>query len=429
MRHRRCRRSKLLLVTAVARGRESGIHVVRVARDARRDGRMRTRQREQCIVVVERRRLPRGVRMARRAICRKPGVRRRGGGREILLVAPVARRCEADILVVHVALRARHRYVRAHERKRRRLVVERGGTPTGIRRMAPRAVSRESGVCHRGRGRGELLLMAVIARCREPREHVVHVALLARDAHVSPGQRERRVGVVERRRLPRRHRVAGCAVCRESRVGWSRRICKIRRVARSARRRDREEPVPRMALHAGGCGVRPEEGEPRLRVVERAAEAHAAYTPVHCVHRVAALAVGPQPRLAVVRCLRRVIVSLVAPEAVRPETREFVFLLVRVAFLARHRRMNSHEREPGRGVPLDHVRHEPRLGRVAPVARRAELAVVHVLMTVRAARRRFCELERQARVAVHALHLVVLSFQHESGLLVVEFRRHGHLLP
>lgn len=105
---------------------------------------------------------------------------------------------------------------------------------------------------------GKVSLVARIAGGRRPRIDVVHVALDAINAHVRPGQWERRVVVIEGCSGPSRCAVTGIACrwesrCRVVRIG---RAGPIRLVAAVARCWQRSEVIVRVALGACKCRMR-----------------------------------------------------------------------------------------------------------------------------------------------------------------------------
>ena len=60
--------------------------------------------------------------------------------------------------------------------------------------------------------RVEVCCVTIVARRRQPLVHIIHMTLYARCGLVSAGEWEACVAVVERRRLPRRCRMAGTAI-------------------------------------------------------------------------------------------------------------------------------------------------------------------------------------------------------------------------
>jgi hypothetical protein len=96
-------------------------------------------------------------------------------------------------------------------------VVERGSRPGGCR-VASLAGGWESRRLVIRIGRALVIgLVTAVAICRHARVVVVHVATGTGDCGMSPRERERRVVVIERRRLPRRGRVAQFTLLRKSR--------------------------------------------------------------------------------------------------------------------------------------------------------------------------------------------------------------------
>jgi len=168
------------------------------------NGHVKTGKGECGLVVVKRRGLPRGSRMARRAGCGNPrgNVRGIGGAVEILGMARITVRRRCGVIAVDVAQGASDRYVRARERERRFAVVE--------RRRLPRGSVVADGAC-RGNSRGsvrricravEIFGVARIAIRRNGTVVVVNVARTAGNAHMCAGERERGLVVIESCGLP-----------------------------------------------------------------------------------------------------------------------------------------------------------------------------------------------------------------------------------
>jgi len=283
----RPRRGVMALRTSL---REAGLYVIRigsaleilqVAADASRirtrevvvvvdvalralHGRMRARQREAGRGVVEIRVRPRGRVVTLLTGLREPGlyVVRTGRSLEILQVAVDARRLRVRhvVVVVDVALRARHRRVRAGQRETSRGVIERRGRP---RR---RVVALLTGLCEarlhviRIRRSLEILQVATDAgRVRGGQVVIaVHVALRALHRRVRTAQREAGRRMIKRRIVPRRRVVALLARGRESRRHVVRigRAIEILHVARTAIRRRSHKLIIDMACRTGHADVR-----------------------------------------------------------------------------------------------------------------------------------------------------------------------------
>lgn len=115
-----------------------------------------------------------------------------------------------------VAFRARSSIVAAVTRKARRdtYVGERRRRPGG-RGMAPGAIRRETGVRNRCLRIGKVCTVTLIAIGVGELVIAVRVTCLARQACVPTCQREFGCAVVERRRLPRRRRVARLTILTE----------------------------------------------------------------------------------------------------------------------------------------------------------------------------------------------------------------------
>ena len=136
------------LVAANAGQRQRRVVVVHVTAGARHR-RVETRQRERCVVVIERRICPQHSVMAQLAGRREARMRhRRRGTIKSGLVTRNARRHRYVVVVVDVAQGARCRQVRPHQRESRRRVIELPIRPHH-RVVAPLARRREGRMIHR----------------------------------------------------------------------------------------------------------------------------------------------------------------------------------------------------------------------------------------------------------------------------------------
>ncbi len=175
-----------------------------------------------------------------------------GGAVEIRLVARVAIGGQRCVVVVHVALRARHAHVRARQRESRLRVVERRRAPAAGR-MALRAVGGESTrqVIRIG-GRCEVTFVAAVAIRGRVHVLVIDVALHTGKAGMHAGQRITGVRrMIEPGIEPIRCRVAHAAIVRQIRLRmrWISGPGKVRLVTREASRRRALELV----IHVAGC--------------------------------------------------------------------------------------------------------------------------------------------------------------------------------
>ncbi len=87
-----------------------------------------------------------------------------------------------------------------------------------------------------------------------------------------------------------------------------------------------------------------------------------------------------------VRVLRRLKITAMAPDACRGRPDVFVLRCVGVACLARHSQMSAHQRESRLLMFVDHFRHLPRLSCVALEAVHPQLAPMNIGMTGNAIR-------------------------------------------
>ena len=185
-------------MAAVASGGHGCVVVVRVALRARH-GRMCAGQRERSLAVIKA-----GARPGRCAMagCACGGEVTRDvigirGLVEIRLVASVAISRHRCVVVVGVALRARHGSMCAGQRERSFAVIK-GGTRPGRRGMARGACGGEVHLDVIGiRGLGEIRLVASVAILGQRCEIVVGVALCAPHGNMCAGQREGSLTVVK----------------------------------------------------------------------------------------------------------------------------------------------------------------------------------------------------------------------------------------
>ena len=182
-------------------------------------GHVRSGQREARLGVIEG-----GIRPRCRSVAALAGLRHARlyviGVVRSLVVLEVARHAggiSQVVVPVDVTLRARSRHVRSGQRETGLAVIECGIGPRG-RVVASSARGGDSGL--RVIGVGRALKVFHVARNTvrgSAGKLAVHVALVAGDGHVGPGQRKLGKGVViEGRGLPRRRGVATLASLRES---------------------------------------------------------------------------------------------------------------------------------------------------------------------------------------------------------------------
>ena len=180
---------------------------------------VRSGQGERGLRVVEGRRLPDRSGVAERTICREARrhVIRAVSLLEVCHMAAGALRRDRSEIVVQVALRALHLYVRAGQREHRLRVVERRGRPgrghvadfAGCRNPRSRVV--------RSIGLLEIRYVATGALRRRGGEVAADVAQLALHRGMRAGQREWRLRVIERGWLPGCSRMAESAILRVAR--------------------------------------------------------------------------------------------------------------------------------------------------------------------------------------------------------------------
>ena len=175
-----------------------------------------------------------------------------------------------------------------------------------------------------------------------------------------------------------------------------------------------------MARGAGLGRVGTREHKPRRAVVE------GPFKPYRR-DRMTCFAVRAEPHRPVRRRRRRLVLRPVATVAIRRHRHVLVFLFVHMARTARRRQMPAHQRKARLRVTLRHIRHQPRLGTVTPLAVRPQLAPVNILVTIRTPGRRAGKDQRP--VALLAGYRRVLARQRKLGLPVIEFHRTGQLCP
>jgi hypothetical protein len=182
-------------------------------------------------------RRPSGVRgMTRRAIRREVQVRHwccRLCHRPAM--AGVAGGSQSGVHVVHVAIGTCDRRVPSGQGEGRLAVVERRRLP-GCHRMTRRAIAGEPSM-RRCRRPVEVALVTTDAGRGQSDKYIIHVALRARYRLMGAGQREERLAMIKRRRLPGCRRVACCAILREAGMRRSRRSREILLMAAIAARR------------------------------------------------------------------------------------------------------------------------------------------------------------------------------------------------
>lgn len=337
-------------VARIAVRGSAGENAAHVATGARHRG-VRTGQRKWRVAVIERRVQPGRGSVANRAVGRisaRDVVGNAATDRSrvvvILRVASIAIRGESAGVIVRMAGSARDRGVRAGERKRRVVVVERRVQPSCCR-MAQRAILREIRghvVWYAGDvGRAVVILrVAAVAARRQRSGIVVRVAGGACDARVRARQRKRRGIVIEGRVEPRRRRMALRAILRESRghvvrhAGDIRRAGVILHVAAVAVRRQRACVVVCVTRGARDARMRAGQRKRRLAVIERRRDPRRGV--------VADLALLRHSGLHVIRRCRGVVVLHVAGVAIRRSIGE---LPVHVAEIAGYGRVRAGQRK------------------------------------------------------------------------------------
>jgi len=243
-----------------------------------RKGFMGASQREFCLAVFEGRRFPRGRRVTRRTRVRELPrlVIRVDCAGVILLVTLETIRVGNLVIATDVAISARRIGMLANQRKSRGRMIERRGFPS-IHRMATKAIMTEcSGGMIRVAGGIEVIIVTGITIHRSAAEHLVDVALPARNRHVLSDEREPCLVVVDcgghrLHRLPGFCIVAFLALLREPNqfVLWLRGVLKVCLVASLAFQRHPLVLTVDVALLAGSSLVRAGKAEVRVVVIER----------------------------------------------------------------------------------------------------------------------------------------------------------------
>lgn len=259
-------------------------------------------------VVIEGRRRPRIHRVTGSAIMRKIqrhmiGIRR---PLEIRLMAGEAIPRRAGKAIVHVALGASRRRMRAEQRKARFVVIERRGLP-GAGGVAARAGLRKIRrdmirICRALK----ITLMAGEAVRRRAGKTIVHVTMITRNREMRAGEWKLRAVVIEVCRPPGVNRVARQAIAGKVagnvvRVG---RLLKIRLMAGETIFRRASEAIVDVALAARHRNVRALQWKSRGVVIERRR------LPDAC--RVAACAGVRKIRCSVIRIRRALKIILMA---------------------------------------------------------------------------------------------------------------------
>ena len=297
-------------------------------------------------------------------------------------------------------------------------VVERCACPTRGR-VAEGAIRRETGLrVIRIRGPVEIPDMTRAAIIRHRVEVAVHMALGTRHTRVRSGQRERSLGVIERRALPIRGAVAQGTVGRKSsrlmiRIGGPVEI--IQMAARAVGRRGRKRPAD-MALIAGQRGMCPRQRKLRGRMVERC---------VFPLRGVVALgAIRGEPRQLMIRICRVVEVCDVTGGAICRRPGEFSAC---VTLHAAHRHVRARQCERSavvikrRALPLLRGMANGAVLRITPlkVIRIIRRLIILEMATV-AVRRRACELT--VHMAGRTWHGCMSARQRERCVVVIKRR-------
>lgn len=135
--------------------------------------------------------------------------------REITHVARIAVRVLQLIVAVHMAILTQSLCVPPGQRKIRRRMIKRGGTPRILRVTRQAVVTELSllmvGIC----GAIEICSMAIPACVRQILILIIHVTLIARNRQMRADKRVVCIRVVKRRRKPRRTCVARCTIMAE----------------------------------------------------------------------------------------------------------------------------------------------------------------------------------------------------------------------
>jgi len=303
-------------MTRVTIGWKRGVVVVHVAVSAL-DGCVRAHQREGCVVVVKRGRLPRSSAVANIALLREVS-RHVIGVRCVLVVLQVAThagRAGQVVVAVLVAVRALELQVPAGQRKAALGVIERGRLP-GRRAVANGAVGGKSGGDVIRIRRSLIGLHVARGACRTRQIEVsVSVAIGALQFGVGAAQGKSHSAVIEVGRLPSGRVVAILAGLGEAEpnvvgVGC---FAKIRHVTAHAVRRRSFVPAAHVASQTVEVGVRSGQGEAgHFQVIEGGAEPGG--------DRVALLATGREPCRRVAGRIRLLIGGRVAGVALERQS-------------------------------------------------------------------------------------------------------------
>jgi hypothetical protein len=260
------------LVARVAIGRRARVPSADMTTRAGHLG-MRSREREDCLAVVEDRWDPRRGVMANLTI-RREAAGRVIGIRGLLEVSQVARdagRGESGVNSARMTTVARESDVRSRQRKRCLRVIKRGPQPVRCA-VADRAVRWET--CRHMVWVGSALKVLVVARVTRSGcagEGTAGVALRTGQAHVSAGEREFGLGVViERGRQPCGSGVALLAGLGKAsgHVVGIRGLLEVPYVAGGTLRGRPSEPATGMTLCARHRDVRSGERKRSLRVIK-----------------------------------------------------------------------------------------------------------------------------------------------------------------
>ena len=315
-------------------------------------------------------------------------------------------------IAVRVALQTARIGMRAREREARAVVVECAGLPRGFT-VTGRTVQREASRYMVGIRRAVVVREVTGVTVRGSTRIPVAMALQAVSVHVRTLQREARIVVIERTRLPSRLGMTGRAVRREARshVIRIRGPVVIGHMTSIAVRWRACIPVG-MALDAVHVGVRALERKARAVMVEGAGLPRCFIMALSTIHREAGRHVVRIGGAVVVRQVARIARGRCARVAVR------------VALQAVHVRVRSRQREArrvvieGRRLPgalvvaRRAVRAEPGTGMVR-IGRRVVIRQVARVAVRRRAR-------VPVAVALQAVHVRVRSLQGEARVVVIE---------
>jgi hypothetical protein len=175
-----------------------------------------------------------------------------------------------------------------------------------------------------------------------------------------------------------------------------------------------------MALDAWRCQMGSDQGKGRPGVIERT-------SPRHIVHPMAARAIDAESCLAMIGRCRAIIVRSMAAETIGADSHVLVFLFIGMALPAVGKCVRTDQGKPGLCMALDHIRHQPRIRGMTPVAGRAEFPPMLIFMAVHASLSGNGKLER--RMTRHALHRCMLPMKREAGFLMLEPGGRDHLRP